>query len=118
MLTLRHLLSLPTVLSLALVSQVLASPSHRSDDDGLIGLDKKGDDNGQSEVKASLTGGEGCNNDQMKRIRGGFKDMMDLLAVTDKMNWDRDVEREYFGTRDRMANWMGLVEGTFGGLYL
>jgi hypothetical protein len=72
MLTLRVLVSIPIILSTIIVRQALAYPN------GLIS-DNKGAPKG--EFATFLTGGEGCDTNDLRYIRGGFAEMATIFQA-------------------------------------
>ncbi|KAF2177228.1 hypothetical protein K469DRAFT_742654 [Zopfia rhizophila CBS 207.26] len=101
MLTLQSLLSLPVFLSTTLIAHALARP------EGLIGLKE---DSVYKDLAASLTGGEKCNENELKAIREGFYEMNELLQAVVPVNWEGDAAREFFGKAERVNNYTMMIE--------
>ncbi|KAF2741195.1 hypothetical protein EJ04DRAFT_518360 [Polyplosphaeria fusca] len=95
--------SLTILLSPLIISHALAIPS------GFIDADRDDDNNGPV-FAAALTGGEQCSNKELKDIRKGFAEMNELFRVALDVDWNRDVERDYFGVPERVGNYTKIVE--------
>lgn len=112
MLTLRTLLSLPVFLSTTIVTYVLAAPgsSPKGSDggDGFIDVDGK---EPFFNYAASLTGGEGCKDKDLKYIRDGFDEMNRLFAAAQNPDFENECEIEFFGRPYRIANFTDLITG-------
>lgn len=100
MFALRHVFSLPVLLSVTLIANATATP------EGLISMSGS---SGQ-QYAAALTGGESCNDNEIKEIRAGFDEMNLLFQSVAPLNWSADAEREFFGRRERIANHTDLIE--------
>ena len=103
MLTLQTLLSLPVFLSTTLVAHALASPSPG----GFIDSDNKGS---APPFAAVLTGGDGCNAEDLEAIRDGFEEMTRLFRAALPVNWEGEAELEFFGRPDRISNYTAMIE--------
>lgn len=101
MLNLRSLFWLPGFVSFSLIAHAYAAP------DGSIGLDQKGSG---PELAATLTGGEGCQDSQLQLIREGFLEMNQLFQAALNPDWDGDIERDFFGKRERIQNYTQMIE--------
>lgn len=102
MLTLRSLLSLPVFLSSTLIAHVLAAGN------GFIDAEE----NGVSvDLAAQLTGGEKCDDMQLERITKGFNEMNMLFQAAVRVDWNGEAELEFFGRRERIQNYTGMIEG-------
>lgn len=102
MLTLRRLLSLPTLLSTTIISQALAYP------DESIGKDK-GKSGGT--LATSLTGGDGCDNEDLKDIRNGFTEMIFLFQAAIPFNSSEQPAIELFGNSNTIQNYTDMISG-------
>ncbi|KAF1929296.1 uncharacterized protein M421DRAFT_419813 [Didymella exigua CBS 183.55] len=104
MLTLRVLLSLPTLLSIALVAHVNAAVPA---DDGVI-AEEKG--TAKPELAAALTGGEGCSSSDIEDIRVGFVEMTELFQAALPYDQNGQPSIELFGRPLRIANYSSMIE--------
>jgi hypothetical protein len=104
MLTLRALLSLSTLLSIALVTHVNAAVPA---DDGVI-AEEKG--TAKPELAAALTGGEGCSSTDIEDIRDGFIEMTELFQAALPYDPNGQPAIELFGQPLRIANYSSMVE--------
>lgn len=102
MLTLRALLSLPTLLSIVLVTHA-AVPA----DDGVIA---EGKGRAKPELAAALTGGEGCTSSDIEDIRDGFVEMTELFQAALPYDQNGQPAIELFGQPLRIANYSSLIE--------
>ncbi|KAJ4297561.1 hypothetical protein N0V90_005453 [Kalmusia sp. IMI 367209] len=102
MLTLQALLSLPVFLSSTIITHALAAP------EGYIDVNKK--DTFQN-YAASLTGGEGCKDKDLKWIRDGFHEMNRLFAVAQTPDFEHECEIEFFGRPYRINNYTDVIIG-------
>ncbi|KAH7116750.1 hypothetical protein B0J11DRAFT_537479 [Dendryphion nanum] len=100
MFILQRVVSLPVLLSAALIAHAWAAP------EGFISM---GGGPGR-QYAATLTGGERCNDREIQEIRAGFDEMNLLFQSALPLNWNADAEREFFGRRERIANHTDLVE--------
>lgn len=103
MLSLRTLLSLPTVLLVTLVNHAVAVPEN----DGVIAEEK-----GQArpELAAALTGGEGCSASDIEDIRDGFVEMTELFQAALPYDPNGQPAIELFGQPLRIANYSSMIE--------
>ena len=105
MFSVRRILSLPIYLSTAITFALAATPQ------GCISNDNTDKNICGPSLAAQLTGGEGCQPKQLKEIRDGFANMNSLFKAALNPNFDTgDPEREFFGQRDRIANYTSLIE--------
>jgi hypothetical protein len=102
MLTLQKLLSLPTFLVATLLTHALAAPQGFIDD---------GHKDENLNYAASLTGGEGCSDRDLKAIRSGFHEMNKLYQAALNPDWTRQAELEFFGRKERISNYTDMIEG-------
>ncbi|KAF3008715.1 hypothetical protein E8E13_009667 [Curvularia kusanoi] len=102
MLTLRTVISLPTILLTALVSHAIAVPH----DDGVIAEDKGG---ARPELAATLTGGEGCSTTDIEQIRNGFVEMTALFKAALPYDMNGQAAIELFGQPLRIANYTAMI---------
>ncbi|ORX97862.1 hypothetical protein BCR34DRAFT_548379 [Clohesyomyces aquaticus] len=101
MLTLKALLSIPAVLSTAILAHALATPEFIRIDPNDV----------NSTITVSLTGGERCKKKELRAIHDGFVEMTQLFQAATKLDWNGPAERDFFGTRERLGNYTALVEG-------
>ncbi|KAJ4988744.1 hypothetical protein SVAN01_05721 [Stagonosporopsis vannaccii] len=103
MLSLRTLLSLPTLLLVTLINHAVAVP----EDDGVIAEEK-----GQArpELAAALTGGEGCSSSNIEDIRDGFIEMTELFQTALPYDQNGQPAIELFGQPLRIANYSSMIE--------
>ena len=102
MLTLRTLLSLPVLVSTTLIAHALASG------DGFIDKNEKGAQRG--DYAARLTGGEKCDDEEMKQIRDGFDEMNMIFQAAVRVDWAGQAELEFFGNRQRVQKYTSMIE--------
>lgn len=98
----RSLLSLPSFLSATLVALAYAAPQGFIDEDTAT----KG-----VNYATKLTGGEGCGDRELKKIRDGFHDMNQLFQAARTPNWGGEAELEFFGEPGRIQNYTEMIEG-------
>jgi hypothetical protein len=101
MLTLRTIISLPTFLASSLFAHALAHP------DGIIGEGK-----GAPEVRfaTSLTGGEGCDHDELSDIRSGFAEMATIFQAAIPYEPSGQAAVEFFGNPTRIQNYTEMIK--------
>ncbi|KAJ4331659.1 hypothetical protein N0V87_008998 [Didymella glomerata] len=104
MLTLRALLSLPTLLTIALVFHVIAA---NPTDDGVIAEDRGA---AKPELATALTGGEGCSSSDIEDIRDGFLEMTQLFQAALPYDKNGQPAIELFGQPLRIANYSSMIE--------
>ncbi|KAH7090273.1 hypothetical protein FB567DRAFT_287265 [Paraphoma chrysanthemicola] len=102
MLNFRAFLSLPAILASSLIAHAFAYP------DGLIN-DEKGSD--KADLATSLTGGEGCNADDLSEIRSGFADMATLFQAAVPYDSLGQASVEFFGRPSRIQNYTDMISG-------
>lgn len=102
MFTLRSFLSLPTCLTILLISHACARPN------GVIGEDKG---EAQEEYATSLTGGEGCSNSDLDEIRDGFAEMTSLFAAAVPFDPFSQPSVEFFGRPSQITNYTAMISG-------
>ncbi|KAF1977918.1 hypothetical protein BU23DRAFT_275955 [Bimuria novae-zelandiae CBS 107.79] len=112
MLTLKALLSLPIFLSTTIITHAFAapgsSPSGSDGSSGYIDVDKK---ELFLNYAASLTGGEGCKDKDLKWIRDGFSEMNKMFAAAQDPDFENETEIEFFGRPYRINNYTDLIRG-------
>ncbi|KAF2447016.1 hypothetical protein P171DRAFT_471430 [Karstenula rhodostoma CBS 690.94] len=110
MLILRALLALPVFLSSTIITYALAapgsSPQGSDESDGFLDVDKK---EPFLNYAASLTGGEGCKDNDLKWIRDGFDEMNTLFAAAQDPNFENQSEIDFFGRPFRIGNFTDLI---------
>ncbi|KAL5431671.1 hypothetical protein PMIN05_009375 [Paraphaeosphaeria minitans] len=98
MLILKALITFPVFLSSTIITFALAapgsSPQGSDESDGFLDVDKK---EPFLNYAASLTGGEGCKDNDLKWIRDGFDEMNRLFAAAQGPNFDNQSEIDFFG---------------------
>lgn len=102
MISFLKLLSLPSFLSAGLIARAYAAPQGFIDEDT---ADK------DIKYAAKLTGGDGCGNRELKKIREGFHEMNQLFQAALTPNWEGEAELELFGPPERIKNYTGMIEG-------
>jgi len=100
MLTLRVLWPLPIILSTVVLKQALANP------EGLIS-DSKGAS--RTRLATSLTGGEGCDDDDLDDIRAGFAEMVTIFQATIPFDPTGQPSTELFGTTSMIQNYTNMI---------
>ena len=98
----RALLTLPALLSTSLITHALAYP------DGLIG---EGKGTAKTHFATSLTGGEGCDNDDLDDIRGGFADMVSIFQAAVPFEPTGQPSIELFGNERMTQNYTQMIAG-------
>ncbi|KAK7192477.1 hypothetical protein DPSP01_009706 [Paraphaeosphaeria sporulosa] len=110
MITLKALLALPVFLSSTIITFVLAapgsSPQGSDESNGFLDVDKK---EPFLNYAASLTGGEGCKDKDLKWIRDGFDEMNRLFAAAQDPNFENQSEIDFFGRPYRIGNFTDLI---------
>lgn len=101
MLTLQTLLALPVFLSTTIISHALAAPGGYIDENKGPNVD----------WAAQLTGGEECDDKDLKRIRDGFAEMNMLFASAQDPDFTQEAEIEFFGRQNRISNYTDMIEG-------
>ncbi|KAL5114833.1 hypothetical protein ACEQ8H_007262 [Pleosporales sp. CAS-2024a] len=96
----RSALTLPTLLTTVLAAGVLASP------DGTI-ADHKGSSGPQ--YATSLTGGEGCDGDDLYDIRAGFDEMVTIYQAALPFDPDSQPSIEFFGIPTKVRNFTAMI---------
>jgi hypothetical protein len=101
MLNFHALLSPRTLLTSYLITHAFALP------DGIIGEDK-----GSSETERAtfLTGGEGCNNEELLSIRAGFIEMTELFQAAIPYQPTDQAAVEFFGNSILVQNYTDMIE--------
>ncbi|KAL1606644.1 hypothetical protein SLS60_004050 [Paraconiothyrium brasiliense] len=110
MLTLKTLLALPVFLSSTIITFALAapggSPKGSDESDGFLDVDKK---EPFLNYAASLTGGEGCKDKDLKWIRDGFDEMNRLFGAAQDPDFENECEIEFFGRPFQIENYTDLI---------
>lgn len=101
MLTLQSLLSLPVFLSTSLIAHALAAPG------GYIDIDHT---DANQNYAAALTGGDSCDDKQLKAIKDGFHEMNKLFAAAQNANFSNEPEIEFFGQISRIAPYTNMIQ--------
>jgi hypothetical protein len=102
MLTFRAFFSLPTFLASSLIAHALAYP------DGLIN-EEKGTE--KAKLATSLTGGEGCGEDDLSEIRSGFAEMSVLFQAAVPYDSTGQPSVEFFGRPTLIQNHTEMISG-------
>ncbi|KAF2830029.1 hypothetical protein CC86DRAFT_444058 [Ophiobolus disseminans] len=100
MLTFRTLCSLPALLSTTLLTHTLAYP------DGLIG---EGKGTAKARFATALTGGEGCDSDDLNDIREGFADMISIFQAAIPFEPAGQPATELFGKPYMIRNYTDMI---------
>lgn len=98
----RDILLLLVLLSASIISTVLA------DHTGLISPDKG--ISGYSYATA-LTGGDGCSDEQLEKIRAGFMDMITLFQSSLPFEPNGQPAMEFFGAPTTQRNYSSMISG-------
>jgi hypothetical protein len=104
MLTLRALLSLLAILASSLITRALAHPN------GVIGEDKGAP---PAHFATALTGGEGCDWDDIDDIRDGFAEMTILFQAAMPFDSIGQASIEFFGNPVTIGDYIGMIGGNF-----
>lgn len=103
MLVLRNVFSLPAIITTLLFTPVVARP------DGVINEDK-GD---PPSFATALTGGEGCDAEDLHAIRAGFAEMTTLFGAAVPFDLFSQPAIEFFGSSLRNANYTDMITANF-----
>jgi hypothetical protein len=110
MLILKALLALTVFLSSTIVTYALAapggSPKGSDESDGFLDVDKK---KSFFNYAASLIGGEGCKDQDLKWIRDGFDEMNRLFSAARDPDFEKQCEIDFFGHLFRIGNYTDLI---------
>ncbi|KAF2036056.1 hypothetical protein EK21DRAFT_83777 [Setomelanomma holmii] len=102
MLTFRIFSSLPILLAFCLIPHALAYP------DGLINEEKGSD---KVKLATTLTGGEGCDEEDLSEIRSGFAEMATLFQAALPYDSTGQPSVEFFGKPSLIENYTDMIIG-------
>jgi hypothetical protein len=100
--TLRPLVSLTTIVVSFFLALCVAHP------DGVIGEDKG---TPEADLATSLTGGEGCDYDELKQIRDGFAEMATIFQAAVPYEPTGQAAVEFFGNPATVQNYTDMIAG-------